>query len=271
MLGQIVVNNQRIHAVVHEPFAHRRARERHEILVGRRIRRGGHDDNRVRHGAGFLQNADDARDVRLLLADGNVNAIQRTIICVSGLLRSQIEPRVVDDGVNADGRLARRTVADNQFTLAAANRNHRVNRHDARLHRLADGFAFDDARRDFFDRIRDVALDRAFAVQRLAEGIDDAAQQAFADRHLEQFAGGADLVTFLDAGVIAENDRAHLGFFEVQRQAGDAVAEIKHLVEHRVGQALNLGHAVADFADNADVLFGRRGLGARNLGFNFLQ
>ena len=107
MLGQIVVNNQRIHAVVHEPFAHCRARERREILVRRRIRRGGHDDNRVRHGAGLLQNANDARNVRLFLADGNVNAIQRAIICVSGLLRGQIEPRVVDDGVNADGRLAR--------------------------------------------------------------------------------------------------------------------------------------------------------------------
>ncbi|HZL78349.1 MAG TPA: F0F1 ATP synthase subunit alpha, partial [Candidatus Limnocylindrales bacterium] len=36
-----------------------------------------------------------------------------------GLLRGQFEPRVVDDGVNADGRLARRTVADDQFSLAA--------------------------------------------------------------------------------------------------------------------------------------------------------
>jgi hypothetical protein len=72
-------------------------------------------------------------------------------------------------------------------------------------------------------------------------------------------------------GVIAENDRADFGLFEVQRQAGDAVAEVQHLVEHRVGQAFDLGHAVADFADDADVLFGRRGLGARDLGFNFLQ
>ncbi len=71
-------------------------------------------------------------------------------------------------------------------------------------------------------------------------------------------------------GVIAENDRADFGFFEVQREAGDAVAEIQHLVEHRVGQALDLGHAVADFADDADVLFCRRGLRAADLRFNFL-
>ena len=35
--------------------------------------------------------------------------------------------------------LARGTVADDQFALAAADRNHRVDRHDAGLHRLADG------------------------------------------------------------------------------------------------------------------------------------
>ena len=66
-------------------------------------------------------------------------------------------------------------------------------------------------------------------------------------------------------GVIAENDGADLGFLQVQRQAGDAVAEVQHLVEHRVGQAFDLGHAVADFADDADVLLGRRGLHAGDL------
>jgi hypothetical protein len=65
-----------------------------------------------------------------------------------------VDARLVDDRVHADGRLAGGTVADDQFALAAANRNHRVNRHDAGLHRLADGFAFDDAGRDFFDRIK---------------------------------------------------------------------------------------------------------------------
>ena len=51
---------------------------------------------------------------------------------------------------------------------------------------------------------------------------------------------------------------ADFGFFEVQRQAGDAVAEVEHLVEHRIGQAFDLGHAVADFADDADILLRRR-------------
>ena len=130
--------------------------------------------------------------------------------------------------------------------------------------------AADDAGRDFLDRIGDVALDRAFAIDRLAQRVHDAAQQPLADGHLQQLAGGADFVAFFELGVVAQNDRADFGLFEVQRQAGDAVAEVDHLVEHGVGQAFDLGDAVADLADDADVLLGGRRLRARDLRFNFL-
>jgi hypothetical protein len=33
----------------------------------------------------------------------------------------------------------------------------------------------------------------------------------------------------------------------------------------------DLGHAVADFADGADILFGDTGFDSGNLGFDFLQ
>jgi hypothetical protein len=184
-LDKIVVNDQRVHAVVHEPFANRRAGERREILVRGGIGGGGHDDNRVRHRAGFFQNADDARDVRLLLADGDVNVVNRAEILVAGGFGGLVDARLIDHRVHADGGLARGTVADDEFALAAANRNHRVNRHDAGLHRLADGPALDDAGRDFFDGIKSGFLDRPLAVERLAERVDHAAEQAFADRHLQ--------------------------------------------------------------------------------------
>ena len=49
------------------------------------------------------------------------------------------------------------------------------------------------------------------------------------------------------------------------------LAEVEHLVEHHVGQAFDLGDAVADLADDADGLPGGRGLGARDLRFDFLH
>ena len=70
--------------------------------------------------------------------------------------------------------------------------------------------------------------------------------------------------------VVAEDDHADFGLFEVQRQAGDAVAEVEHLVQHHVGEAFDLGDAVADLADDADVLLGGGRLRARDLRFDFL-
>src|SRR6185437_16973782 len=103
---------------------------------------------------GFFEFRDDTRDVRLLLADGDINVIHRTEFFITPRAADFVDARLIDHRVNADGRLARRTIADDQFALAAANRDHRVNRHDARLHRLADGTALDDAGRDFFHRIK---------------------------------------------------------------------------------------------------------------------
>ena len=103
------------------------------------------------------------------------------------------------------------------------------------------------------------------------ERVHHAAEQALAHGHLQQLAGGADLVALLELRVVAEDDHADFGLVEVQRQAGDAVAEVDHLVEHRVGQAFDLGDAVADLADDAHVLLRGRRLGARDLSFDFLQ
>ena len=182
-----------------------------------------------------------------------------------------VQARLADDRVDADGRLAGRAVADDQLALAAADRDHRVDRHDAGLHRLADRPAPHDPRRDLLDRIGDVARDRSLAVDRFAEHVDDASEQPFADRHLQQLAGGADLAAFLQDRVVAENDDADFGLLEAQRQAGDAVAEIEHLVQHDVAEALDAGDAVADLANDADVLLDGGGLGAGDLRFDVLN
>ena len=62
LLGQVVVNNQRVHAVIHEPLAHRCASERREILVGGRVRGRGRDNDRVRHRTGLFEDRDHPGD-----------------------------------------------------------------------------------------------------------------------------------------------------------------------------------------------------------------
>ena len=129
--------------------------------------------------------------------------------------------------------------------------------------------AADDAGGDLLDGIGRVALDRPLAIKGLPQHVHDASQQAPAHRHLQELASRARLAAFFELGVITEDDHADFGLFEIQDQAGHAVAQVDHLVEHGVGQAFDLGDAVPKLADGAHVLPGDRRLRPRDLRFQF--
>jgi len=176
-----------------------------------------------------------------------------------------------NDGVHGDGGLAGGAVSDDQFALAASDGDHGVNGHDAGLNGNGDGFAGDDAGCDFFDRVLRITFDLTLAVKSLSKGVDDAAQQALADGDGEQAARGADFVASLDVLAGAEKHAADLGFLKVEGQAVKTAGEFDHFVEHDIAQAFDLGGAVTDLADDADVGFGDRRFEAGDLGFNLLE
>ena len=96
--------------------------------------------------------------------------------------------------------------------------------------------------------------DRALAVERIAQRIDDAADDGVADRHFEQRAERADLVAFGDLEVIAEDDDADRVFFEVEDEPADLGAgELDHFAVHGAGEAVDAGDAVADFEHAAHL------------------
>ena len=122
------------------------------------------------------------------------------------------------------------------------------------------GWRCDDGRRLQLEDAAALGDDLALAVDRVAERVDDAAEEAVADRHREDVAGAADRLALLDAGRVAEDDGADLAGVEVEREAEHAALELEQLVGHRGVQALDAGDAVADLGDGADLLAG--GLGA---------
>ncbi len=132
MLGEIVVDHQRVLAVVAEVLAHGSRGVGSEIQHRRRLRRGGGNDDGVLQRVVLSQRLHKLRDRGTLLADGAVDA-------------DQVVLRVVDDGVERDGSLAGLAVADDELALAAANRDHAVDGLEASGHGLAHRLAGDDA------------------------------------------------------------------------------------------------------------------------------
>src|SRR3546814_2360007 len=122
---------------------------------------------------------------------------------------------LVDEGVDRDCGLAGLAVADDQLALAAADRDERIERLEAGLHRLMNRFPRDDAGRLHLHALALGVFDRAFAVDRIAETVDHAAEQALADGNIDDRAGTADGVAFLDGGVRAEDHDTDIVGLEV--------------------------------------------------------
>src|SRR3569833_2243379 len=233
LLGQVVVHDQRVFAAVAEVFAHRAAR------VGRdELQRGGHggaggDDDGVGHGAVLFELAHHVGDRGGLLAHRHVDAL------TAGAL-------LIDDGVDRDRGRAGLAVADEQFALTAADRHHRIDGLQAGLHGLVDRFTFDHARRDLFDGRAAGGLNGAFAVERVAQGVDHAAEQARADRHFQNAAGAFHRVAFGDVFVGAQHHRADRVALQVERHAVGVAREFDHFTVHHVGQTVDADNAVGD-------------------------
>src|SRR5664279_5506243 len=241
LLRQIVIDDDRVHAVVAEIFAHGAAGKRRQELHRCRIGSGGGDDNGIIERALLFEHLDELRHGGALLPDRDIDAIEFDL-----LVGLRVERLLVEDGVERDRRLAGLAVADDQLALATADRDQRVDGLQAGRHRLVHRFARDDAGRLDVDAFALVRLDWTFAVDRVAERVHDATEQALADRYVHDRAGALDGLAFHDLAVIAEDHDADIVGFKIERHAAHAVFELDHFAGLHIVEAVDAGDAVAD-------------------------
>ncbi len=179
-------------------------------------------------------------DGRLLLTDSHVDAADAAVL-------------LVDDGVDSQGGLTDLTVTDDQLTLATAYRDHRVDRLVTGLHRLVDRLTPDHARRDFLDRVGGLGIDRALAIDRVAQRIDHATQQFRTNRNFEDTAGALGAHAFGQAQVVTQNHGTYGVLLQVQCHAEDTARELDHLAVHDVGQTVDAYDTVRNADDGALV------------------
>ena len=240
VLREVVVDEQRVLALVEEVLAHRTSGERGHPFDRRCLLGGRRDDDRVLHRTGVAQPLDHLRDRRALLADRDVDA-------------DHVPAPLVQDRVDRNRRLAGRAVADDELALPAADRNHRVDRLQAGLQRLLHRLATDHARCLELERSAFGRLDRPEAVERVPERVDDAPEQAVADGHAHDLAGPAHRLALAHVLPLAEERGADVVLLEVEGDAHDAVLELEPLEGDAVLEPVDAGDAVADLEDGADL------------------
>ena len=224
LLGEVVVDDQGVLAVLHPVLAHGAAGVGGEKLEGRGVRRRRYHHHRVVHGPERVEGGHRLSDRGGLLADGHVDAVHA-------------QAALVQDGVEGDGGLARLAVADDQLSLAPADGDERVDGLDAGLHRLVHRLAPGDARRLDLHAPRNRVGQGSLAVHRLPQRVDHPSQQAVAHRDRQDLTGGLHRLALRDALHTAQDNRADGGLIEVQGEADGAAGEAQHLVDGRVGQS----------------------------------
>jgi hypothetical protein len=143
--------------------------------------------------------------------------------------------------------------------VSTADGNHRVDGDHAGLHRGVDRLAIHHTGGDAFDRAQRVAVDRTLAVDGLAQGVDDAADQGLTDRDRDDAAGGVDLIAFLDGEIVAQDDGADRVALEIQGETVDGFAapgldrELEQFGCHDLFEAADAGHAVTDGDNGTDI------------------
>ena len=116
LLGQIVVDDKAVHAVVTEVLANSAAGVRGQELEGSGIGSSGSNDDGVLEGITISKEAHDVGDGGSLLTDSNVDAVEGLVgvTLVKGSL-------LVKNGVDSDGSLSGLTISNDQLTLTTAN------------------------------------------------------------------------------------------------------------------------------------------------------
>lgn len=134
------------------------------------------NDNGVLHGVVLLKGLDELSDSRALLTNGNVDTVE-----LLALVLALVPPLLVEDGVKSDGSLAGLTVTNDQLTLTTADGNHGVDGLETSLHGLVDGAAGQDTRGLLLGAALLGRLDGTLAVNGVAEGVNDTAEESLAD------------------------------------------------------------------------------------------
>ena len=140
----------------------------------------GGDNDGILHRIILLESLHELGNSGTLLSDSDVDAIELLLLIIA-----LVPPILIDHGIESDGSLAGLTIANDQLTLTTANRHHGIDRLQAGLHWLVDRLAWKNAWRFPLGTELLLGVDWAFAVDRVAESVNDTTEESFADWNVD--------------------------------------------------------------------------------------
>src|SRR3989344_2303684 len=192
---------------------------------------------------------------------------------------------LVQDGIDGYCGLSRAAVADDEFALAAADRDHGIYRLHARVDGRIHGRPVDDAVRFAFDETMFGVFHRPLAVNGFAKRVHHATDERISDGNGKKAVETPDQHALVYLGRITEDDGAHAFLFEVEDEAIDGRrvlerflerpvegrVEEHHLGHHHVVETVDFRDAVAARGDGTRLFASRGGSERGDLFFDALD
>eukprot|EP00162_Nutomonas_longa_P014214 comp21872_c0_seq1/m.49537 comp21872_c0_seq1/g.49537 ORF comp21872_c0_seq1/g.49537 comp21872_c0_seq1/m.49537 type:complete len:544 (+) comp21872_c0_seq1:1425-3056(+) len=241
LLGKIVVDDQRMLAVVSKVLTNRASRVGRKELQRSSLRRSRSNNSGVLHGTTILEHLHDLRNSRALLADGNVDAVK----LLAHITRLKVGS-LVENRVHRNRSLAGLTITNDQLTLATTNRHKRIDGLETGLHRLIHRLTRNNAGRLDLHARSLVGGDRALSIDRLTERIDDATEQTLTDWHIDDCACSLDQIAFSHDSVVTEHDHTDIVVLQVERHASESSTELHHLTCLNVLQSRHTSNSISN-------------------------
>ena len=244
VLGQVVIDDQHVPALIHKFLGHGTGRIRSDILERSHFAGRCRNHDGIFHGSFVFQSLHQLGHSGFLLPDGHVYTDYIFVL-------------LVDDSIDGDGGLTRLPVADNQLSLSPSDGNHGVDSLDTRLEGLKYGSSLQHAGRLALDRSCLIRLDGAFSVYGLAQRVDDPTDEGIAYGYLHYLARGFDQIPVLDFRVRAQDNDAYAVGFQIEGHAVYLVGKFQKLAGHTIIQSEDLSDAVAHLGNRSVISIGQ--------------
>jgi len=249
LLGQIVIDDKGVHAVVSEELSEGASGVGGDELEGSGIGGSGGNNDGVLEGVLLSEGLHDVSNSGSLLSNSDVNAV-KLLVLVTGVESSFL----VKDGINGDSGLTGLSISNDKLTLSSTDGYEGIDTLKSGLHGLSNRLSGDDTGSLKLNSLSFVRFDGTKSINGNTEGIDDSSEESITDRDIDNGTGSLDDISFLDFSIVSEHDDTDVISLQVKSHTLNTGVELNHLSGLDLGETENTGNTISNGDNSSEFL-----------------
>mmetsp|Transcript_108989 Transcript_108989/g.150728 ORF Transcript_108989/g.150728 Transcript_108989/m.150728 type:complete len:396 (-) Transcript_108989:302-1489(-) len=211
LLGEIVIDNESVLAVVSEVLTDSATGVRSQVLKRSGLGGGSSNNDRVLEGIRVSEELDNVSNSGSLLTNSNVDRVELLVDLI--VIESRL---LVKDSINSNSGFTSLSVTNDELTLASTNRHKSINGLKTSLHRLVDGLSRHDTGSLKFDSLSLIRINGTLTIDGVTKSINNSTEKTFTERNIDDGTSSLDNITFLDFSIVTQDDDTNVVSLKVE-------------------------------------------------------